>query len=324
MTDSSAVKPNAPKKRRGRRGSKLRRAGKQGVIDLIGQENFYKARIYAHIKGGALRQKDLLLIHQMGKVGSTSISASLKAMGLRDQMAVFQTHFLSEQGRAFLHDLAIEGYGGWEQLPEKARQDHIRADLLGDHVRQMRQDGKRVRVITLVRDPVATNVSGFFHKNEWWPSSLREICQDESPACLNALRERFMSSYPHDVPLDWFDMEMLPVFGIDVFATPFPKEQGYDIYRNEFADVLLIKLEKLDDCGEAALEELLNLGHVEFIRANTASDKWYSPLYSQFKRSLNLPDSYLDQMYDSKFTRQFYTDVEIQAFRSKWRSESRS
>ncbi len=318
MTDSTTAQQTAPRKRRRRRAAQLRRAGKQGVIDLVGQDNFYKARIYAHIKGGALRQKDLLLIHQMGKVGSTSISASLKAMGIKENTAVFQTHFLSPEGRAFRYDLAVDGYGGWDNLPPKAKQGHIRGDLLYDHLQQMRSDGKRVRVITLVRDPIATNVSGFFHKNEWWPAELRETCQDESAACVEALRERFMTAYPHDVPLEWYDMEMLPVFGIDVFAAPFPKERGYEVYRNEFADMVLIKLEQLDACGEAALQDFLQLDEVKFVKANTAADKWYSPLYSEFKQSLDLPPSYLDRMYDSKFARQFYTDDELATFRGKW------
>ncbi len=42
-------------------------------------------------------------------------------------------------------------------------------------------------------------------------------------------------------------MEVKSLYGVDVFAEPFDPERGYAIYRNDFADVLLIKLEKLND-----------------------------------------------------------------------------
>jgi hypothetical protein len=114
-------------------------------------------------------------------------------------------------------------------------------------------------------------------------------------------------------------MEIEPVFGIDVFAAGFPREQGYEIYEGDFAALLLIKLERLNDCGEEAIKRFLNLERFQLLEANKAEDKWYSDLYHAFKQSLVLPDSYLETLYDSPYTQHFYTAEEIAAFRRRWR-----
>lgn len=308
----------ATKRRKKKATARLRQAGKQTLTAVLGEENFDKARIRAQFLLDDQRDKELLLIHQMGKVGSTSIASSLKAAGLRQETAVYQTHFLSEEGIDFRRELAEEGYGGWANFPRKAKKGHMRGELLNNRLRQMREKGQRCRVITLVRDPVATNVSGFFHKNEWWPAELRQKCREGSADCLQALYQNFIESYPHDVPLTWFDMEIKPIFDIDVFATDFPREQGYHIYQSKFADLLLIKLEQLNDCGEEAIGRFLNLKDFHLADANKGEDKWYSALYRDFKQSLAPPDAYLEDLYDSRFTQHFYTPEEVAAFRQKW------
>jgi hypothetical protein len=285
----------------------------------LGEERFDRARIYAQFLLDERRDKELLLIHQMGKVGSTSLASSLKAAGLKREMAVYQTHFLSDEGIAFRRELAEAGYGGWNNFPRKAKKGHMRGELLHHRLRRMREKGGHCLVITLVRDPVATNVSGFFQKSEWWPAGMRQACHEVSPGCLDALYLHFMESYPHHLPLTWFEMEIKPMFGVDVFAADFPREQGYEIYRSEFADLLLIKLECLSDAGVEAIRRFLNLEHFHLAEANKAEDKWYSSLYRAFKQSLVLPDSYLDNLYHSRFTQQFYTPEEVEGFRQKWR-----
>lgn len=324
MADVSVNKTT--KRRKKKATARLRQAGKQTLTAVMGEENYDKARIYAQFLLDDRRDKDLLLIHQMGKVGSTSIASSLKAAGLKQEMAVYQTHFLSEEGIDFRRTLAEEGYGGWDNFPRKAKKGHMRGELLHTRLHQLREKGGRCRVITLVRDPVATNLSGFFHKNEWWPADLRELCRQHAnngsgegmEECLEALYDNFITSYPHDVPQTWFDMEIKPMFGIDVFASPFPREQGYEIYQDEFADLLLIKLERLNDCGEEAIGRFLNLERFRLADANKAEDKWYSSIYRAFKQSLVLPDSYLDEQYNSRFSQHFYTPEEIATFRRKW------
>src|SRR4029078_5438744 len=119
--------------------------------------------------------------------------------------------------------------------------------------------GRRIKVITLIRDPIATNLSGYFYNCIALPGQLREAAQQGKPGVMEQLAENFLAQYPHDVPVTWFDMEMKDVFAIDVFAAPFPKEQGYQIYRSEWADLLLFKLDQLNECAEVAFSSFMNL-----------------------------------------------------------------
>jgi hypothetical protein len=305
--------PTRPRKRA--RG--LRRSGKRALMTALGEENFYKTRMYARIYGEQ-RGKEMLFIHQMGKVGSTTIAASLRAAGVRRDKAVYQTHFLSEAGIAFRRELALAGYGSWDNMTTKGKKGHMRGQMLHDKLVRMRERGDHCQVITLVRDPVATNVSGYFHKNEWWPDNVRDAVRGGRSDMLETLKADFMAAYPHHVPLTWFDMEIKDMFGIDVFATPFPREKGYHIYRTPFADLLLIKLEKLNGVAETAFGEFLNVPQFKLVKTNTAEEKWYADAYDAFKGWLELPEAYLDEQYNSTYARHFYAPEELAAFRGKW------
>ena len=108
---------------------------------------------------------------------------------------------------------------------------------------------KRWDVITLVRDPVARNVSLFFEKLEVpigydWFERRKQLSDGELLAELGPLFEEHVLDPGGlarlDVdPLHWFDLEMAPVFGVDIFATPFSPERGWQIYEGERARLLL-------------------------------------------------------------------------------------
>jgi len=95
---------------------------------------------------------------------------------------------------------------------------------------------------------------------------------------------------------------------------------GYRIYRRNNVDLLLIRLENLNQCAAAAFKEFLDIDGFTLIDANVASEKVYAPLYKEMKGRIRLPESYLDAMYQSKYTRHFYSEEEIRRFRERWRT----
>ena len=305
---SRKVKPTNP----------LVAAGRRALMTLIGEDNFYKARVYANLNLEQ-RGKQIMLIHQMGKVGSTSVSASLRAAGVRDEIAIYQTHFLSDEGMAFVRDVAIKGRGGWDSLPATGKKIYMRRPMLLEKIQEARDGDGRIKVITLVRDPVATNVSGYFHNFEWWPDELTAAARRGDPDILDRLLTNFLANYPHRMPLQWFDMEIKTVFDVDVFAEPFDRELGYHIYNGRYTDMVLIKLEQLNDRAEAVFKQFLTLDHFELVSTNLGEEKWYSPLYNRFKKWVSLPDSYLDELYQSEYTTHFYAPDEVAAFRRRWK-----
>ena len=253
-----------------------------------------------------------IVVYQMGKVGSSTVYRSLRSLGLRRQ--VHHVHLLNEL----------------DEIEERVRRRY--PDPVGT-LAQI-EKGRRLRrrvlpnrrttwnVISLVRDPVQRNVSAFFESlTEVIPDVYeRQERDDIAPA---ELENAFLDRFDHDAPLSWFQSQLEPVFGIDVFAAPFDTEQGYATYEGPGARLLVIRLENLMEYGQTAIGEFLGLDQFELVTANIARDKRYANLYSEFERSVTLPVSYLERMYESRFARHFYRAAEIEAFEQRWTKAAR-
>ena len=142
---------------------------------------------------------------------------------------------------------------------------------------------------------------------------------------LSPLLDAFLRYPDHNEPLKFFKEEIEGVLGIDVYEKPFlPSDEasagnaGYTIYRTNWVDLLLIRMEDLNRCANQAFSEFLGIPELPLINENVASDKAYASLYQTFKDSVQLPESYIDQMYDTQYMRHFYSASEIAAFRNRW------
>lgn len=274
-----------------------------------------------HLTRTLLKGTPVLFLHQMGKVGSSTVYRSLQKIDLQPRHYIVRSHFLSEKGIQFFEALEEKGYGGWSHYPKPVRGMLARDYVLGESVRKGAFRKRGCKIVTLVRDPVAVNVAGFFQNNDWWPRELKQRCLDGGEKCVEALRGQFLKEYPHQVPLTWFDEEMKDVFDIDVFATPFPHQQGYAIYKNEWAELLVLRLEDLDAVAAEAFAAFLGIPDFRLIRDNAADAKWYASIYDRFKKTAVLPQSYFQEMYESTYVRHFYTGAEIEIFKSKWQRQ---
>lgn len=296
----------------------LRRTAKQAVRQLFGERNQYYLRAYAYLLLDRWRGKRPLFVHQMGKVGSTTIVNSLLPYLRKQKRVIHQTHFLSPEGAAFVEGLEIAGHGSWQKLPAKTKRFLIKSRVLGHVLRNgfLAQDAGQV--LTLVREPVATNLSGFFHNADWWPAALAAQCQQQTAGWREALLAYFLANYPHETPLRWFDMELKPLFGIDVYAEPFPQAQGYQIYRTGKAQLLLLKLESLNQSAPAAFRDFMGIEDFQLVKTNRAEDKWYAEIYQSFTQGLVLPKAYLTRLYESRYARHFYSDEERRQLYARW------
>ena len=116
----------------------------------------------------------------------------------------------------------------------------------------------------------------------------------------------------------FFDIQLHPIFGIDVFGSGFPQSKGYKVYRGEKADLLLIRLESLDQCAREAFKAIMAIEDLKLLNSNVADEKDYATLYRKFLESISLPEDYVDPIYASKYMEHFYTQDEIDRLRSKW------
>jgi hypothetical protein len=261
----------------------------------------------------------------MGKVGSTSILFSLQALNL--EMPIYQVHVLSEQGI----DKFEKMY--WGDAPRFFRESLLpeTKHIFTSHFLRAQLNksaaSKRWKVVTLVRDPIARNVSEFFYSVDTtkFDPYLPDFYERYLTRSISTreIVERFIERFHENsedcnIPLRWFDVELKPVLGIDVYSRDFPKAKGCQFYEGHFADVLLLKLERVDEIVNDAFKEFLSIKKFKLLTTNTANQKRYYSAYQDFLREVNLPIAYIDTIYNSKVVQHFYSAEEINAFRRKW------
>ncbi len=264
--------------------------------------------LYAALKSrfAPLYKKNPLIIYQMGKVGSETVERSLAVHDL--QRPIFRVHSLVEEHI----NAGLSGAGvSFENYRHRSR--HAEHGLyLAKEVARGLQRG-HWQVITMVRDPVAQNVSSFFQLIDLF---IPNFAAGELSAA--DLMEVFLKHYPADSNfINWFDVEMKPSFGIDVFASEFPSQAGYKIYREPHVELLLMRLEDVDRCAPAAFQEFLKIDDFQIVKQNEAKEKKYYQLYKQFKDEAVFPSHYVDAVYGSKYARHFYSEAELAAFRQR-------
>lgn len=267
-----------------------------------------------------------LLIYQMGKVGSKTVTESLKALNL--DMPIFHIHFLTDDLMDFYEEKRLKFF-------RTQREGELSRIWMYRYLRkqiQRESDPRRWKVVSLVREPIARNVSSFFetlHVELGQVDGLYNITADiRSPYSfditvniedISELIRMFIENFNHETPLVFFDEQIKSVLGIDVFSYEFPKSKGYMVYNEKQVDLLLIRLESLTDCAEEAFRVFLNINGFILENTNVGSEKIYAPLYKKFKSIINLPDTYINDMYSSKFMGHLYSSEEIKEFKAKWK-----
>ncbi len=299
------------------------------VIERCSRISYLTARAYYHKylqRADNRYKKPPLLIYQMGKVGSKTVTHSLYKAKIGRH--IYHVHFLTPELVTKYENKRKKYLGTINEgsLKHIWQYQYLQKKLAKN------TKGEKWKVVTLVRDPVARNLATFFENIEVLTSELDtqwrlksseydfEITIDKNN--FQPLIDIFFEKCRHDTPLIYFDREFKPHFEIDVFDTPFPVANGYEIYKNDKVDILLIRLEDLNNCAEKAINKLLSIDNIKIIQQNIGDQKDYAELYAKFKGTIRLPDSYLDKMYKSKFAQHFYTENEIKHFRKKWEIDS--
>lgn len=258
-------------------------------------------------------EHDLIVIYQPGKVGSTSIDTALKKAGICCQ----HIHILNN--RKSTSDLAYKNL-----------------------LEQLKNQKSKVRIITGVREPIARGISSFIHNlsqyNGWLIKD--ELTNDLCESCVSYLRNytcndnnaatnkpaHYFNQNEFTALGDqmgnefaWFDKEIKTVYGIDIFAYPFDREQGYTIIKTDNIEIFVYKLEKLDSL-ESALSDFLGLKEtLKLEKNNVVTEKVTKNLSKEIKENIVIPKECLDYYFvDNPRMKHFYTDKEIKEFYRKY------
>jgi hypothetical protein len=235
------------------------------------------------------------VVFSIAKSGSSAIAAAMRDVGVGP---VFQVHDLDPDFLA-----AEEDDYRWSGRPWR----NWDAQCL---LSRLPTTDARWHVVSLVRDPIAQRASAFFQPGE----RLGYLNADST---VDSLMARFGDDL-EQLPLDWFESHVEAHLGIDVYASEFDTEKGYDIIKTPTASLLLLRCEGLD-AAPRALAELFELDRlVPVHHVNVGSEKPYGELYSAFVSALKPSREVLDRAYSSRMVRHFYSPDEIARFRDVW------
>ena len=239
------------------------------------------------------RKKIRILIYSTGKVGSSTITRTLR----KYKFLVYHVHQLR-----------------FEQMytSRNQRLDYWYARYLRKKLIQT-SNPKKWKIVTFVREPVGRNVSLFFQL--WFNNHIfKKHVIEKTRDFFSNLKNPY-----HNLYVNWFDTELKFIFGIDVYSVDFNKSKGYKIYKGKgHPDLLLIRQENITGCATEAFKEFLGIENFTLQNTNLTKKKSYGKLYQKFKSSNILPKSYIEKMYASKYTQHFYTKKEVNTFKKKW------
>lgn len=254
-----------------------------------------------------------LLLFQMGKVGSQTVEQTL--VNLKLKRTIFHFHWLSPEMLKFTLDKseflgrAYPGRDYWESI-------YVKESILPSLSTQ------GVDVITLTREPIARNLSAFFYSwGYWYPDMLEKFSDlNNYPEAKQDVTNHFVEKFHHQRTLDWFDTDLAPYYGFDIYQEEFHPEKGYQIYRTPEINLLIIRLEDLNRCLQLALEEFFGASYPDYKMKtkNLSQSREYNHLYKDFLNNTNLPQDYVDYIYNSRYARFFYTERELDSFKDRW------
>ncbi|HEY5658239.1 MAG TPA: putative capsular polysaccharide synthesis family protein [Myxococcota bacterium] len=271
----------------------------------------WRARRAASRLGDPAADPPPVLVYQMGKVGSSTVARVLRAAAYPD----LHVHSLEPETLRRVYEEQRRAGGrfsvGYTWHLSRAVQARLRC--LGDTC--------RVSVITLVRDPIAREVSALFQSPTVQGAAL--LGADgalDAQRAVASLRARFSKKDACWWVFDWFQSEIGATLGVDVMAAPFPRERGWGIVEGARASGLVLRTEDLDRTLAPALRAFLGIevGDVTRHRSNVRSETRDAARYGDVLSGVRLPRDAVERIYAQPFVRHFYPQPMLDAFIARW------
>jgi hypothetical protein len=217
-------------------------------------------------------------------------------------------------------------YMSWDVFTRMPKQWQESRREAMDVRRQIDQTRGKIRwkVVTMVRDPLSRILSGYFHtlRQDFNPQSGRkeDYLEDEVFEYIN---QRLVANSGNNADAfcgyQWLICNIVHVFMIDPFCYKFNREAGYQIYSSPDTDLLVMKVERLNDVQQRAFYEFLGLRDFHLTPHNVGSTrKGSGELYKKAKKVVSFPEETVNCLAESFFMQYFYSENEIAQFRERW------
>jgi Putative capsular polysaccharide synthesis protein len=298
------------------RTSRWRRAASH-PLRSIATRNYDIARWYGLRQLAADQQRSHgppVIVHQMGKVGSSSLAAAVAAA--LPNRVVHHVHHLTPER------IARAEWTYREAFPIRRRIDrHVLSSV---HLRRQLDAGELscdAPVISLLRDPMSQRFSSFFQtlpfRDPDFPAKVRSMNLDELVADV-VVQFRSEGYWHDDAIARFFEGDFRPTWSIDVFSAPFDRARGWQVYTGGGRSALVIRFEDLPTSGVRAARSYLGVPTLDLPRRQVSSEKEYGPVLQAVQDRIGLDTDYVKAAYSSDAVRHFYTDDEIGELAARW------
>jgi hypothetical protein len=244
-----------------------------------------------------------IIVYQMGKVASSTVYFTLKKyLDISEKDCVVAPPHNNIDNSRPNSDLKL--YHG-----------HKLTDFSNTFKNRIK-DSENI-IISLVRDPISRNISQMFESPRYGLNQRRgyPLTKDFTDSII----KKFIDDYGHTDLLNWFDVEIKNTFDINVYEHEFDSEKKFLKVVNGNNKLYVIRVEDLNDILLDFLKNELNVGANEIVFDNITSSKGHNgELFKKVKNELKVPEKIIDELYNSKFVKKFYSEDEIERFKQKW------
>lgn len=252
-----------------------------------------------------------LIVYSAPKTASTSVATAIEAT---DAFTVMKVHHV--QPEHFWPGVGCTLTTPAGALRHKAIEQRTTREFLRRYVGP-------VRIVSLMRDPIAFNVSNFtyFGRSYW----LRTAWRSARWMPEEELARRFFEGFPHESSSVWWRSEFAKTIGVDVLERPFDQEQGWLTLRSGRFDVLVLRTDLDDAAKSAALRAWLPEAGVPDVRRLNQNDAQAPPeLADRLREAIARRPDYVDRMLDLPASRYFWSERQRAAMRERWLRPART
>lgn len=251
--------------------------------------------------------KKPIVIMQMGGVASNAAATALRVLGLADP--VIHVHVLADLDQRIeeaIRDLPDPSIALW---------GYVRAKTIRSWM-DTADESTVWNVITIIRDPIARDMSGFINNaQEYVPDIYERI--ERGDVVIHELQDLYLSIPVCSKLSVYYDNYFEPVFPFHLASLPYEHGKGYVIAENPPYRLLVFRYEDLRRTWTDGVHDFLGIRNSTFPEANKTEDKAVGQLYREFK-SLPFPAEYVDDMYDDEVVRRFYSAEELARLRKRY------
>ena len=254
---------------------------------------------------------ELIVITTPGHVGSSTVFRSLQAVDWQDSVLICNIHSLKEgfNNASKVHSISAR---------------HVLQEILRKSLQQGKLEDKSVKVITLIRDPVARALGGMFQNPGVFLTGIKPntLTHSDFPKACNSLKEYMMNGYLLNT-IDWqftfYTMELRDFWGVDLSKRSNHAQEGFINLQEKDIDCFIFPLEYLDEVFIDKIKRFLKKD-VPLIDSNRNEQRpdWRQEFYNYCKDHLKFDLDILRAVYNHPIMKSIYTSSKLKGFRDRW------